>query len=313
MKRNIPIAAGAALLALSVAACSGASAPAGSAGQAGPAGSSQAGSAGFQEQHKGGTLRLQAKAGDGTLDPHINYSNGNWQVFQAMYDGLLAFKKVGGEASYDLVPDLAEAMPQVSQDGRSYTFTLRKGVRFAGGGEVTVDDVVASFERIYKVSGPTSGTFYAGIVGAEDCVKKPKGCTLEAGVVADKAKNTVTINLVEPDSEFPLKLALPHAAVLPKDTPDKDQGTKPIGGTGSTRRPPTTPTRSSSSSATPTSPSGRARRSRRGTRTRSSTPTASPPRPRSPLSRTARPTGSSTRCPPIGSARSAPSTPPRRT
>ncbi|MET8333089.1 ABC transporter substrate-binding protein [Streptosporangium canum] len=232
MKRNLPIAAGAALLALSVSACSGASSPAGPAGSAGTAGASPASSAEFQEQHKGGTLRLQAKSGDGTLDPHINYSNGNWQIFQAMYDGLLAFKKVGGEASYDLVPDLAEAMPQVSPDGRSYTFTLRKGVKFAGGGEVTADDVVASFERIYKVSGPTSGTFYAGIVGAAACVKKPKECTLDKGVVADKAKNTVTINLVEPDSEFPLKLALPHAAVLPKDTPDKDQGTKPIGGTG---------------------------------------------------------------------------------
>ncbi|MDP9861201.1 MULTISPECIES: ABC transporter substrate-binding protein [Streptosporangium] len=232
MKRNIPIAAGAALLALSVAACSGGSPQTGPTGPAGPAGTSQAAGAGFQEQHKGGTLRLQAKAGDGTLDPHINYSNGNWQVFQAMYDGLLAFKKVGGEASYDLVPDLAEAMPEVSADGRSYTFTLRKGVKFAGGAEVTVDDVVASFQRIYKVSGPTSGTFYAGIVGAAACVKKPDECTLDKGVVADRAKNTVTVNLVEPDSEFPLKLALPHAVVLPKDTPDKDQGTKPIGGTG---------------------------------------------------------------------------------
>lgn len=229
MKRTITVTASAALLALS-AACSGGSSQAGPAGPA--ADPSQAGSAAFQEQHRGGTLRLQAKAGDGTLDPHINYSNGNWQVFQAMYDGLLAFKKAGGEASYDVVPDLAEAMPKVSQDGRSYTFTLRKGVKFAGGGEVTVDDVVASFERIYKVSGPTSGTFYAGIVGAADCVKRPKECTLTKGVVADRAKNTVTVNLVEPDSEFPLKLALPHAAVLPKETPAKDQGSTPIGGTG---------------------------------------------------------------------------------
>lgn len=229
MKRTITVTASAALLALS-AACSGGSSQAGPTGPA--ADPSQAGSAAFQEQHRGGTLRLQAKAGDGTLDPHINYSNGNWQVFQAMYDGLLAFKKAGGEASYDVVPDLAEAMPKVSQDGRSYTFTLRKGVKFAGGGEVTVDDVVASFERIYKVSGPTSGTFYAGIVGAADCVKRPKECTLTKGVVADRAKNTVTVNLVEPDSEFPLKLALPHAAVLPKETPAKDQGSTPIGGTG---------------------------------------------------------------------------------
>ncbi|WP_327086564.1 ABC transporter substrate-binding protein [Nonomuraea sp. NBC_01738] len=226
MKRALPLVA---MLALATACSSGTAATAPQSGA--PAAQSGA-AAGFQEQHKGGTLKLLAKSGDGTLDPHINYSNGNWQVFQAMYDGLLAFKKVGGEASYELTPDLAEAMPQVAPDGKSYTFTLRKGVKFSNGDEVTVDDVKASFERIYKASGPTSGTFFAGIVGAAACVKKPEGCTLDKGVVVDKAKNTVTINLEAPDSEFPLKLALPHSVILPKATPGKDQGTKPIPGTG---------------------------------------------------------------------------------
>ncbi|MGW0808314.1 ABC transporter substrate-binding protein [Nonomuraea sp. NPDC002799] len=217
MKRIIPLAA---LLALAAACSSGtAAAPA----QEQPAAA---------EQHRGGTLKLLAKAGDGTLDPQINYSNGNWQAFQALYDGLLAFKKVGGEASYQLTPDLAAAMPQLGPDGKSYTFTLRKGVKFSNGDAVTVDDVKASFERIYKVSGPTSGTFYAGIVGAAACVKKPADCALDKGVVVDPAANTVTINLVAADSEFPYKLALPHAAVLPRSTPAKDQGSTPIPGTG---------------------------------------------------------------------------------
>lgn len=225
MKRTIPLVA---LLALATA-CSGGAATAPTAQGDQPAATA---AAGFQEQHKGGTLKLLAKAGDGTLDPHINYSNGNWQIFQAMYDGLLAFKKVGGQASYELTADLAEAMPVAAEGGKSYTFTLRKGVKFANGDEVTVDDVKASFERIYKASGPTSGTFYAGIEGAAACVKKPQDCSLDKGVVVDKATGKVTINLVEPDSEFLLKLALPHAVVLPEATPAKDQSTKPIPGTG---------------------------------------------------------------------------------
>jgi len=228
MKRTIPLVA---LLALATACSGGAATTAPVASAPAPA-QGEPVSAGFQEQHKGGTLKLLAKAGDGTLDPHVNYSNGNWQIFQAMYDGLLAFKKVGGDASYELAADLAEAMPEMSKNGRTYTFTLRKGVKFGTGDEVTVEDVKASFERIYKVSGPTSGTFFGGIVGGAACVKRPASCSLDEGVVVDPATRQVTINLIAPDSEFLLKLALPHSVVLPKGTPTKDQSTTPILGTG---------------------------------------------------------------------------------
>ena len=77
--------------------------------------------------------------------------------------------------------------------------------------EVTVKDVVASFQRIFKVSSPTAGSFYNGIVGADACLKTPATCTLDGGVVGDEAAGTVTINLVAPDAEFFDKLAVPHA------------------------------------------------------------------------------------------------------
>ena len=111
-----------------------------------------------------------AKAAGGTIDPQINYTLQYWQLYQTLYDGLLAFKKVGGEDAFKVVPDLAEAMPEVSNDGKTYIFTLRKGIKFSNGKDVTVDDVVASFQRIFKVSSPTAGTFYNGIVGADACL-----------------------------------------------------------------------------------------------------------------------------------------------
>ena len=46
--------------------------------------------------HRGGTLKLLAKAAGGTLDPQVNYTLQYWQLYQATYDGLLAFKKAGG-------------------------------------------------------------------------------------------------------------------------------------------------------------------------------------------------------------------------
>ncbi|RWC34319.1 ABC transporter substrate-binding protein [Mesorhizobium sp.] len=186
----------------------------------------------YLKEHRGGTIRLLARSAAGTLDPHINYTDQGWQMYQPIYDGLVAFRKAEGMDGFTVVPDLAETLPQVSNDGKTFTFKLRKGIKFSSGQELGVKDVVASFQRIFKVSGPTSGTFYAGIVGADKCLADTKNCTLEGGVVGDEAAGTITINIAKPDAELLYKLALPHAVVLPADTPAEDMGSKPIPSTG---------------------------------------------------------------------------------
>src|SRR5712691_1820044 len=182
--------------------------------------------------HRGGTLKLLAKAAGGTLDPQVNYTLQYWQLYQATYDGLLGFTKAGGSAAFDVVPDLAENLPTPTNGGKTWVFKLRKGIKFSNGQPVTVKDVVASFQRIFKVKSPTSGSFYAGIVGAKACLAKPASCTLKGGVSANAKANTVTINLIAPDPEFKYKLAVPHASIVPASSPSSDAGTKPIPTTG---------------------------------------------------------------------------------
>jgi peptide/nickel transport system substrate-binding protein len=182
--------------------------------------------------HRGGTLKLLAKAAGGTLDPQVNYTLQYWQLYQATYDGLLAFTKAGGQAAFDVVPDIAEKIPTPTNGGRTWVFKIRKGIRFSNGKEVTPADVRASFQRIFKVKSPTSGGFYAGIIGADACLKKPATCTLKGGVSANEAARTVTINLKAPDPEFKYKLAVPHASILPAGSPPRDAGTTPLPGTG---------------------------------------------------------------------------------
>ena len=179
----------------------------------------------YLTEHRGGTMRLVARAAAGTVDPHINYTLQYWQIYQGLYDGLLAFKNAPGAEGFTKVPDLAEAMPEVSNGGKTYTFKIRKGIKFSNGQEVTVKDVVASFQRIFKVSSPTAGGFYSVIVGADKCLAEAATCTLEGGISADAAASTVTINLKAPDAEFFDKIALPHAAILPADTPTRRQPT----------------------------------------------------------------------------------------
>ena len=186
----------------------------------------------YKAEHRGGTMRLVARSAAGTLDPQINYTLQYWQIYQGLYDGLVAFKKANGAEGFVKVPDLAEAIPEPTNGGKTYVFKLRKGIKFSDGRDVTVKDVVASFQRIFKVSSPTAGSFFAGILGADKCLAEAKSCTLDGGVVGDEAAGTITINLAAPDAEFIDKLALPHAAILPADAPAQDAGSNPIPGTG---------------------------------------------------------------------------------
>jgi len=190
------------------------------------------GTAQAADNHMGGTLRLTGAAAAGTIDPQINYTSQFWSILFITNDGLLAFKHVNGAASNDVVADLATEVPKPEDGGKTYVFHIRKGVKFSNGQEVTPDDVVATFQRIFKVSNPNAGSWYNVIVGADACLKTPATCTLAGGVVADDKANTVTFHLTQPDSEFFYKLATPFADIVPANTPAKDLGTTAAPATG---------------------------------------------------------------------------------
>src|SRR3954451_1687010 len=89
-------------------------------------------------EHRGGTMRLVAHGAGGTLDPHINYTLQYWQVYQSVYDCLVYFKKGAGSAGFEIVPDIAEAIPQAQNGGKTYMFKIRKGIKFSDGRELGV-------------------------------------------------------------------------------------------------------------------------------------------------------------------------------
>src|SRR6266446_1492738 len=90
-------------------------------------------SAALLPAHKGGTIRAVATAAGGTIDPQINYTLQYWQLYQSLYDGLVSFKHAPGSDGFTIVPDLAESIPPPADDGKSYTFKLRKGIKFSDG------------------------------------------------------------------------------------------------------------------------------------------------------------------------------------
>jgi len=182
--------------------------------------------------HRGGTLRMETASfsGCGCLDPLAVWSASGWQFVDLVYDGLVAYRRVGGPAGGALVGDLALAVPEPSADGRTYVFRLRRGVRFSTGRVVRPSDVRASLERAFRVNHVNVFPLYTHIVGAAAC-RPGSRCDLSYGIVADDRAGTVTFHLTSPDPNFLYTLALPWAFVVPADTPMKI-ALRPLPGTG---------------------------------------------------------------------------------
>jgi peptide/nickel transport system substrate-binding protein len=173
--------------------------------------------------HRGGTFVALATANGGTADPQVNSTPQYVQLFQMTQDGLTAFRKASGAAGNAVVPDLATKLPRSSDGGRTWTLTLRSGVRYSSGAPVRPSDVRFTFERLFKVHSATAAARYGVITGASGCLSNPATCTLERGISI--AGRSVTFHLTRPDADWLQKLALPAAALLPASVGNSEIGT----------------------------------------------------------------------------------------
>ena len=190
-----------------------------------------------QASHRGGTLRVLI-----TSDPPkalpidwLSLEGYSWQtphVTSLVYDGLVAYRRVSGVAGATLVGALATTAPPPSRDGRTYVFTLRRGVRYSDGRPVRPEDFRASMERFLQVGRDRFPPYYADIVGARRCVARPARCDLSAGIETDPRARTITVHLSRPDADFLHKLTIPFAYVVPSDTPRHLTGDDAPPGTG---------------------------------------------------------------------------------
>jgi peptide/nickel transport system substrate-binding protein/oligopeptide transport system substrate-binding protein len=174
---------------------------------------------------KGGEMIVAYKDDLATLDPAIGYDWTNWPAIKMVFDGLLDY-----DSGTTLQPRIAESMPQISADGLTYTFKLRKGVKFQNGRELVADDVVYSITRVLdpKTASPGAG-FFLGIKGAQELVDG-KATSVEGIKAIDP--NTVEFTLTAPDVTFLNKMAINFSYIVPKEEVEKageNFGHTPIG------------------------------------------------------------------------------------
>src|SRR6185437_1853107 len=193
-------------------------------GGSGSGGSGSSGSAGTPVN--GGTLRAGIPDNPDYLDPGLSYTNEGWEILEATNNGLLTFKKAAGGEGAQIVPDIASAMPAVTDGGKTYTFQVRPDVMFSPpvNRAVQPSDFKFSIERLFRIdSGGLS--FFTGIEGANAYAKSRTGGI--SGIVANDARGTITFHLTQPDGTFLDYMATPFAFVLPAGTPSKDISTLP--------------------------------------------------------------------------------------
>ncbi len=175
------------------------------------------------------TFRIALDNGLDTLDPGLSYTTEGWGVMWNVYLTLIGYRHVSGRAGATLVPYLAQRLPKVSADGRTYTLTLRRGLRYSNGTPVRASDFRFAIERDYQLDSP-GASFFDGIVGASDYANTREGHI--RGIVVDDASGTIVIHLTQPQGDFANVLATLYAAPVPATTPLTDQSQSPIPATG---------------------------------------------------------------------------------
>ncbi len=221
MRRYLKILALVAVLALAAAACGGG----GEGGDGtGPTGGTSA------ELQKGGTLRVAMDTDvTAAFDPQKEYFQVSFAFYRCcLLRTLLSYNGKGPDADGDLMfPDLAAEMPTVSEDGLTWTFTLKQGVHYAPpmqDVEITAGDFIRAMMREATPEVAAGYPFYYSVIDGFDAYSAGDADTITGMVAVDDY--TLEVHLTEPAGDLGYRLAMPAAAPIP---PSPTDPTAPLG------------------------------------------------------------------------------------
>jgi peptide/nickel transport system substrate-binding protein len=175
---------------------------------------------------KGGTLKF-ANPGDwDSLDPGETYFAYSWNFARLYGRSLMMFKSAPGKEGNTLVPDLAEAPGQASDGAKTWTYKIRKGVKFDDGKEVTSADVkYAVLRSTDKQTFPNGPAYWDDLLnlpsGYKGPYKTPNMNTDSAIETPDEY--TIVFHMKKPFAAFDYLAQQPDTMPVPKD---KDTGAK---------------------------------------------------------------------------------------
>ncbi|MEP6695990.1 MAG: ABC transporter substrate-binding protein [Pseudonocardiales bacterium] len=176
---------------------------------------------------KGGTLKF-ANSGDwDSLDPADTYYGFSWNFVRNYGRSLVVFKSAPGAGGTQLAPDLAETLGKPSDDAKTWTYKIRKGVKFEDGTTVTSKDVKYAVERSLDKTvfpdGPTYFNDFLDLQGYTSPYKDSDPSKLGLKAIETPDDSTIIFHLKQSFSGFDYFAQLPSTIPVPvaKDTGSK--------------------------------------------------------------------------------------------
>ncbi|MFF9982884.1 ABC transporter substrate-binding protein [Streptomyces erythrochromogenes] len=172
---------------------------------------------------KGGTLTVLSNQDFAHLDPARNWTMPTMDfATRLLYRTLVTFKAEPGKAGSELVPDLATDLGTPSNGGRTWTFTLKEGVKYEDGTPVKAQDIKYNVERSFAPD-LTGGPDYAAqyLAGTEGYKGPLQGQHLDSVKTPDD--RTIVFELKRPVAEFSATATLPTFAPVPQS---QEKGTQ---------------------------------------------------------------------------------------
>jgi peptide/nickel transport system substrate-binding protein len=191
------------------------------------------GGSGSTEKVVGGSARVAMVTPPDYLDPQLAFTTEAAEADWIAYTPLITYRHKSGADGTNLIPGLAQRLPRISPDGRTYHLTLRRGLVYSNGRPVVASDFEYTIERAIRLGWPGRHFLTDNIVGADEF---ERGQAKEiSGISADDVSGQVIINLQRPWGAFENVLALPATGLVPGGTPMRDLSAKPPPGVGAYR------------------------------------------------------------------------------
>jgi peptide/nickel transport system substrate-binding protein len=189
--------------------------------------SSDSGSSGEQ----GGEIKVGTTGLD-NADPVMFQTTQAVQAFQTAYTPLLTYAHKEGSGGSEIIPGLAEAVPDPTNGGKTYEFQLREGLKYSDGTPVKASDFENTIKRLLVLGSGWSFFYSPIIVGSEEFQKKGDIKGDISGIETDDKAGTIKITLTEPDTKILFALAEPYAAPTPAAKSPAKQLKQPPPGVG---------------------------------------------------------------------------------
>ena len=164
-----------------------------------------------------GSATIASSTAPQSADNQADFTTQGVELYSVVNTPLLVFQRIAGPAGSRILPGLAQSLPAISRDRLTYTFTLRKGLRYSNGAPIRATDFKFAIKRALKLNWGASAFLSGHIAGA---MAYDAGSAHNiSGIVVHNRTRKIVVKLTAPYGPILDVLALPGTAPLPHSTP----------------------------------------------------------------------------------------------